>query len=80
MAKVFTVLNVGGGFLPKHAQVLQKQVLQWSPPGTEFICLKQSGSSRRTDDAAVLKRGGRVFGRRWNCSIPKLKTIFCSWI
>ena len=39
MTRVFTVLNVGGGFLPKHAQALQKQVLQWSPPGTEFICL-----------------------------------------
>ena len=37
--RVFTVFRSGGDFLPKHVQALQRMVLQWSPPGTEFICL-----------------------------------------
>ena len=39
MAKVYTVFRSGGDFLPHHVQVLRRQVRDWSPPGTEFICL-----------------------------------------
>ena len=75
MTRVFTVLNVGGGFLPKHAQALQKQVLQWSPPGTEFICLtNQEVPGVQT---MPLKRGLAGFlGERWNCSIRKCRRRF----
>ncbi len=37
--RVFTVYRGGGDFLPKHVQALQRQVLQWSPVGTTFLCL-----------------------------------------
>jgi hypothetical protein len=37
--RIFTVLRSGGEFKPKHVQALQRMVVRWSPPGTEFICL-----------------------------------------
>lgn len=39
MATVLTVLKSGGEFKPEHVQALQRQVLRWSPPGTDFACL-----------------------------------------
>ena len=38
MPTVCTLLNTGGDYKPKHAQVLQREVLKWSPPGTDFVC------------------------------------------
>src|SRR5277367_2741020 len=37
--RVFTVFRSGGDFMPQHVQVLRRAVWDWSPPGTEFICL-----------------------------------------
>lgn len=37
--QVYTTLRSGGEFLPKHVQVLAREVLKWSPPGTTFSCL-----------------------------------------
>ena len=74
MAKVFTVLNVGGGFLPKHAQALQKQVLQWSPPGTEFICLtNQEVPGVQT---MPLKRGWPGFWAKMELFDPEIEGDF----
>lgn len=42
MARVFTVFRSGGDFLPLHVQVLHRQVFDWSPPGTEFVCLSDT--------------------------------------
>jgi hypothetical protein len=39
MAKVVTVFRSGGDFKPWHVQALQRQVYQWSQPGTYFMCL-----------------------------------------
>ena len=37
--QVFTTLRSGGEFLPKHVQVLAREVLAHSPAGTTFSCL-----------------------------------------
>lgn len=39
MATILTVLRSGGDFEPWHVQALQRQVQQWAPAGTNFICL-----------------------------------------
>jgi len=39
MAKVVTVFRSGGDFMPHHVKVLRRQVWDWSPQGTEFLCL-----------------------------------------
>ncbi len=40
---VVTVLRSGGDFRPEHVQALHRQVLQWAPSGTEFVCLTDVG-------------------------------------
>jgi hypothetical protein len=37
--RVFTVFRSGGDFLPHHVRVLRRQVFDWSPRDTQFICL-----------------------------------------
>jgi hypothetical protein len=40
--QVVTVFRSGGDFLPQHVQALRRMVWEWSPPGTEFVCLSDT--------------------------------------